>query len=99
MLLVVGGKVYGAGGTSASSPIFASLINLINGERIAAGKKPIGFLNQILYNNPGMFNDITVGSNPGCGTKGFPASPGWDPVTGLGTPDYEKMKAVFMKLP
>ncbi|CCG82474.1 Putative uncharacterized protein [Taphrina deformans PYCC 5710] len=34
------------------------------------------------------FNDITVGSNPGCGTNGFPTAPGWDPVTGLGSPNF-----------
>ena len=26
-------------------------------------------------------NDITTGSNPGCGTNGFPATTGWDPVS------------------
>jgi tripeptidyl-peptidase I len=36
------------------------------------------------YAHPEAFNDITVGSNPGCGTQGFPAAKGWDPVTGLG---------------
>ena len=30
------------------------------------------------------FNDITSGGNQGCGTPGFAAVPGWDPVTGLG---------------
>ena len=93
------GKTYGIGGTSASAPIFASIINLLNEERLQAGKKPIGFLNPVLYKNPGMFNDVTQGSNPGCGTNGFPASKGWDPVTGLGTPNYEKMKKVFLSLP
>lgn len=93
------GKIYGIGGTSASTPIFAGIITLLNEERLAAGKKPIGFLNPIMYKNPGMFNDITIGNNPGCGTKGFPASKGWDPVTGLGTPNYTKMRDVFMALP
>jgi tripeptidyl-peptidase-1 len=75
-------KTRGVGGTSASAPIFASIVNLLNEERMAAGKGPIGFLNPTIYKNPGMFNDITVGANPGCGTQGFPASPEWDPVTG-----------------
>ncbi|EOA86025.1 uncharacterized protein SETTUDRAFT_177490 [Exserohilum turcica Et28A] len=91
-------KTESAGGTSVSAPIFASLITLLNEERLEAGKKPIGFLNPILYKYPDMFNDVTAGSNPGCGTDGFPASPGWDPVTGLGTPNYEKMREVFLKL-
>jgi tripeptidyl-peptidase-1 len=91
-------KTRGVGGTSASAPIFASIINLLNEERMEAGKGPIGFLNPTIYKYPEMFNDVTIGSNPGCGTQGFPASPGWDPVTGVGTPKYEKMREVFMKL-
>jgi tripeptidyl-peptidase-1 len=91
-------ETYGIGGTSASAPIFASIINLLNEERLQAGKGPIGFLNPTIYKHPEMFNDVTVGGNPGCGTEGFPAAEGWDPVTGYGTPKYEKMKEVFMKL-
>ena len=83
-------------GTSASAPIVASLISLINEQRLAAGKGTVGFINPVLYANPGAMNDITVGSNPGAGTKGFQAVPGWDPVSGLGTPDYEKLLKVFM---
>lgn len=64
-----------------------------------AGKGPIGFVNPTLYANPDMFNDITSGGNQGCGTSGFEAVVGWDPVTGLGTPKYERMRDVFMSLP
>ncbi|KAH8981888.1 peptidase S8/S53 domain-containing protein [Lactarius akahatsu] len=58
---------------------------------------PLGFLNIRLYDD-GLagLNDITSGSNPGCGTDGFSAVPGWDPVTGLGTPDFEKLQNIFM---
>lgn len=93
------GAAQPVGGTSASAPIFASIINMLNEERLEIGKKPIGFLNPIIYKHPEMFNDVTVGSNPGCNTTGFPASPGWDPVTGMGTPNYEKMLEVFLALP
>ena len=75
-------NIIGVGGTSASAPLFAGIITLLNEERLSKGKNPVGFLNPTLYKYPEMFNDITVGSNPGCGTKGFPASKGWDPVTG-----------------
>ena len=68
---------YGVGGTSASAPIFASIVTLLNEERLISGKGPIGFLNPTIYKHPEMFNDVTNGSNPGCGTQGFPASPGW----------------------
>ena len=36
------------GGTSASAPVFAAVLNRINEERIAAGKKTVGFVNPTL---------------------------------------------------
>ncbi|KAI0344586.1 family S53 protease [Trametopsis cervina] len=79
-------------GTSCSSPIFASIISLINDQLIAAGKSPLGFLNPFLYGPAAStFNDITTGNNPGCGTNGFSASTGWDPITGLGTPNFQAL--------
>jgi tripeptidyl-peptidase-1 len=80
-------------GTSCSSPIFASVIALINDRLIAAGKSPLGFLNPFLYANPTAFFDITTGDNPGCNTNGFAARAGWDPVTGLGTPNFASLLA------
>ncbi|CAK7236917.1 hypothetical protein SCUCBS95973_009771 [Sporothrix curviconia] len=85
-------------GTSASAPTFASIINLINEQRIKAGKSPVGFINPVLYANPQVLNDITSGNNPGCGTNGFTAVPGWDPLTGLGTPNYPAMEQLFLSL-
>jgi tripeptidyl-peptidase I len=49
------------GGTSASTPIFASVVNRLNEERLYAGKSPIGFLNPSLYANPSMLNNIKYG--------------------------------------
>ena len=92
--VVVDGDVQGVSGTSASSPTFASVISLLNDRLIAAGKSPLGFLNPFLYSTgKSALNDITSGSNPGCNTNGFPAKKGWDPVTGLGTPDFQKLAA------
>jgi len=99
VVVVVNGVPELIGGTSASAPTFAAIINRINEERIAAGKKSIGFLNPTLYSHPEIFHDITVGNNSGCGTPGFYAAKGWDPVTGLGTPNYPAMLKVFMSLP
>ncbi|EMD00234.1 hypothetical protein BAUCODRAFT_119783 [Baudoinia panamericana UAMH 10762] len=93
------GRLATQGGTSASAPIFAALVTRINEERISAGKGPIGFINPVLYQHPEILNDIVNGTNPGCGTSGFDAVPGWDPVTGLGTPNYPKMLSLFMSLP
>jgi tripeptidyl-peptidase-1 len=81
------------GGTSASSPIFASVIALVNDRLLAAGNPPLGFLNPWLYQNPSALNDVPDGSNPGCGTDGFPGIVGWDPVTGLGSPNFPAMLA------
>ncbi|KAF8855369.1 subtilisin-like protein [Acephala macrosclerotiorum] len=86
------------GGTSAAAPLFASLLNRINEERLAARKSTVGFVNPTLYANPQVLHDITQGNNPGCNTNGFPASTGWDPVTGLGTPNYPAMLSLFMGL-
>ncbi|MCJ1312828.1 hypothetical protein MMC25_006504 [Agyrium rufum] len=86
-------------GTSASSPVVGAIITLINEQRANAGKKAVGFINPTLYANPSAFNDITAGGNQGCGTAGFTAVSGWDPVTGLGTPNYQKLLSVFLALP
>lgn len=84
-------------GTSAAAPVFAALLTLINEERIAAGRPTVGFVNPMIYAHPEAFNDVTEGNNEGCGTDGFKAAKGWDPVTGMGTPDYQKLLDVFMK--
>ncbi|KAJ7183697.1 family S53 protease [Mycena filopes] len=80
-------------GTSASTPILASIFALLNDRLIAAGKPVLGFLNPFLYSDTGRaaFTDITSGTNPGCNTTGFSAKVGWDPITGLGIPDFNKL--------
>ncbi|KAI0663745.1 subtilisin-like protein [Cubamyces menziesii] len=87
-------------GTSASSPVTASILSAVNDARLAIGKKPIGFINPTIY-SPAFqhaFNDITSGTNPGCSTNGFAAQPGWDPVTGVGTPNFVKLLAAYLLL-
>jgi tripeptidyl-peptidase-1 len=107
--IIESGAVEAVQGTSASSPIFAAIVALLNDELLSAGKPPLGFLNPWIYAHPEAFNDITrfvrtllqmlsslndysSGSNPGCNTEGFPALAGWDPVTGVGSPNYPAMK-------
>ncbi|KAH9039325.1 subtilisin-like protein [Lactarius pseudohatsudake] len=87
-------------GTSCSTPVLAGIISLLNDYLITNGRSPLGFLNIRLYDD-GIegINDIISGSNPGCGTDGFSAVPGWDPVTGLGTLDFEKLQNTFMTPP
>ncbi|KIY52319.1 subtilisin-like protein [Fistulina hepatica ATCC 64428] len=80
------------GGTSASAPAVAGFIALLNDARLSKGLSSLGFLNPWLYKNAfHVLNDITSGNNPGCGTQGFNAAIGWDPVTGLGTPNFGKL--------
>ena len=68
-------------GTSASTPTFASVVALLNDARLSAGQAPLGFINPLLYSQgANALNDITDGSNPGCGAQGFPTMEGWDPV-------------------
>ncbi|KAI3322798.1 subtilisin-like protein [Xylariaceae sp. AK1471] len=86
-------------GTSAAAPTFGAMITLINGERIKAGKGPVGFLNQVLYAHPEIFDDIVEGHQSGCGTQGFSAVEGWDPASGLGAPNFARLKEVLMSLP
>ncbi|KAI2778785.1 tripeptidyl-peptidase [Daldinia loculata] len=87
-------------GTSASSPVFAGVVALLNAARKSQGQPPLGFLNPWLYNNSAALIDITSGYGSGCsGNSAFRngarwnATAGWDPVTGLGTPDFGKLLA------
>jgi len=93
-------------GTSASTPTFAGMITLINGLRLKAGKPPVGFLNPALYKiaatTKGVFRDVTSGENNctaggPCCQYGFTAAPGWDPLTGLGSVDFEALKNALLK--
>ncbi|KAG0236470.1 hypothetical protein BGW42_003376 [Actinomortierella wolfii] len=90
LAVIHNGKRISVDGTSASAPIFASIVALINDKLLAQGKKPLGFLNPYIYSKPGLFNDITTGSNPSCNSTGFSAKTGWDPVTGLGSPNFPR---------
>ncbi|EPE04162.1 tripeptidyl-peptidase [Ophiostoma piceae UAMH 11346] len=87
-------------GTSASCPVFAGVVALLNAARRSQGKPTLGFLNPWLYSNAAALNDITIGSGNGCfNTKYFSkavswnATTGWDPVTGLGTPNFPALLA------
>ncbi|KAI2470476.1 tripeptidyl-peptidase [Annulohypoxylon bovei var. microspora] len=87
-------------GTSASSPVFAGVVALLNAARKSQGSPPLGFLNPWLYNNSAALTDITSGYGSGCTSNSafrngarWNATAGWDPVTGLGTPNFEKLLA------
>ncbi|HLZ80384.1 MAG TPA: S53 family peptidase [Ktedonobacteraceae bacterium] len=85
------------GGTSASAPLWAALIAIAN----QMAGHPLGFINPALYklaltSHYGQdFHDITNGNNnvnyKGVTVEGYQAVQGWDPATGLGTPNAEKL--------
>lgn len=98
--LIFVGKDQPNGGTSASTPLWASLIARINANLPAA--KQQRFLTPLLYQNgsngqpvgKSCSRDITTGdntSNPEPG-MGYKAGPGFDAVTGWGVPDGVKLQ-------
>jgi len=97
--VINGGKKISVGGTSASSPSFSAILTLLNDIRLNNKKSTLGFANIWIYQtaaaNPTAFFDVTVGNNntPGCcksgKISGFDCAVGYDPVTGVGTPNYE----------
>ncbi|KAH9015098.1 subtilisin-like protein [Lactarius pseudohatsudake] len=98
VVTIVKGELWKSRGTSCATPAAAGIISLLNDYRISIGRPPLGFLNVWLYGIClGGLNDITSGSNPGCNTNGFSAVPGWDPVTGLGSLDFERLVAILSR--
>jgi len=85
-----GGGWFIVGGTSCSAPQWAGLVAIA--DQIAA--HGLGQINPTLYklaDGPDYgtyFYDVTTGNNQADPTiPGYQATTGWDPVTGLGTPD------------
>jgi kumamolisin len=81
------------GGTSAVAPLWAALVARINQQL----GKPIGFLNPLIYTQAveaSGFHDITQGNN-----GAFSAAVGWDPCTGLGSPDGVPLLAALTGTP
>src|SRR5262249_35781286 len=99
-LLVVDGQAQGNGGTSAASPLMASLIALMNAKR-GPGKR-VGYLTPVLYQSQGGGNsgptvgaigctDVVSGNNNTSQVGGYSAGPGYDAVSGWGTPNGVKL--------
>lgn len=98
-------------GTSASAPAFGAMISLINAARAAQNKTSVGFVNPTLYaygakmSEKNVFNDVLSGHNKCmsdqnaaevvCCESGFHATDGWDPVTGLGSVNFDQLSAMF----
>ena len=96
-LTFTGGILYPAQGTSAATPLWAAIIALADQD---AGHH-LGFINPALYTiarSPAYhhaFHDITTGDNsvfwPTRAFTGYTAGPGWDPVTGWGSPNAHNL--------
>ncbi len=85
----VDGQSLVIGGTSAVAPLWAGLVALMN-QKLG---KPVGFLNPVLYTSAkarAALRDVTTGNN-----GAYRAKAGWDPCTGLGTPDGVKLVAAL----
>jgi len=85
-------------GTSCASPAAAGVFSMLNDLRLQQGKSTLGFLNPLIYEKASAFFDVTTGEGRGeCGV--WPAKPGWDAVTGLGTPNYAALAKAVAELP
>ena len=87
----------GGGGTSVAAPLWAAVIALANQH---AGRN-LGFINPALYrighstHYHQAFHDVTTGTNtvklPTLTITGYLAAPGWDPLTGWGSPNAQTL--------
>jgi kumamolisin len=92
-LLVVDGQSQPNGGTSAASPLVASLLTLINAGN-AAGKR-VGYVTPLLYQSStggsgagaAGCTDVVSGNNDTATAGGYSAGPGYDAASGWGTPN------------
>jgi subtilase family serine protease len=94
-LTFTGGVLIPAQGTSAATPLWAAVIALADQD---AGRH-LGFVNPAIYaiaRGPAYhqaFRDVVTGDNsvfwPTRLFTGYQAGPGWDPVTGWGSPNAQ----------
>lgn len=107
--VAIGGRWYALSGTSASAPVFAAMLTLINGQRLKQNKPALGWVTPALY-SLGMgspaFNDVVRGRNnccagrqsPVCCKEGFSAAKGWDPASGWGSVNFPKLAEALINL-
>ncbi|KAI6087697.1 subtilisin-like protein [Hypoxylon rubiginosum] len=90
-------------GTSASTPVVAALLSLINESRMRTGKNSTGWLNPVLYSQTvrEALEDVAAGVSQSCvfgdeREPGWESVPGYDCVTGLGSVgDFTKLLKVL----
>jgi subtilase family serine protease len=89
-----GGLIETPEGTSGSTPLWAGVIALAD----QYAHHDLGFVNPAIYRigrSPSYhkaFHDVTTGNDyvaPGSAILGYQAGPGWDPLTGWGSPNAQ----------
>lgn len=89
--IVLHQQIVTGGGTSQSAPVWAGLAAIVNQYLLAHGGHEIGSINPLLYRTAAgaphpAFRDIVLGAN-----AVDRAGPGYDLVSGLGTPDIDNL--------
>jgi kumamolisin len=103
-LLIVNGQSQPNGGTSAASPLVASLFTLINAQRGPGNR--VGYVTPVLYQTIGTgataatvgalgCTDVVTGNNNTAHVGGYSAGPGYDAVSGWGTPNGVNLAAAL----
>jgi subtilase family serine protease len=98
-----GGAWIQVGGTSLSSPAWAGVMAVINSSRVAAGKSVMNTTaaNNVftaLYGMAADLHDVTTGTDGNCGAV-CKAGPGYDELTGMGTPAANALVPAMVALP
>ncbi|HEY9756555.1 MAG TPA: S53 family peptidase [Oculatellaceae cyanobacterium] len=93
--VLVDGNWQIVGGTSAVAPLFAGMTARFN----QLASRHSGLFNTVIYGLSGStaFNDIVTGDNSCDGVNGYSAGPGWDPVSGFGSPKGAELFALFVR--
>ncbi len=92
---LTGSGWFGVYGTSLSTPLWSGFLAIVLQMK---GGSPFGNIGPLLYQTASsplyssIFHDVTSGSN------GYSAAPGWDPVTGWGTPVASLLAPAFAGL-
>jgi len=97
---ITNGQLESGGGTSLSAPIWAGFTALIDEYLGSNNESPVGFANPILYRlgddsqlSPSPFHQVTVGGN-----VFYQAGPGYNAVTGLGTPNVAALATYILDI-
>jgi subtilase family serine protease len=87
------------GGTSMGSPQWAALFAIANSMRASSGKSALTQPQFTLYPSAEAdYHDITSGANGGCGSQ-CTAGPGYDFVTGVGSPQATLLVPALVAAP